>query len=150
LEAKWIVGIDCAVDPQRTGAAVGVLSGDHLSLKRVNLCSNDCLPAATAVEFVEGQRDVLFALDAPLGWPQALGIELSNHKAGGPLSTCADRLFRRDTDRFIKCRAGKQPLDVGADRTSFTDGRPAGFVGTQLRYSGLHCSSWICSTPLGT
>jgi predicted RNase H-like nuclease len=116
LEAKWIVGIDCAVDPQRTGAAVGVLSGEQLSLRRVRLCSSDCLPSSTAIEFVEDQRDVLFALDAPLGWPQALGVELRGHEAGGPLGTDADRLFRRDTDRFIKYHIGKQPLDVGADR----------------------------------
>jgi predicted RNase H-like nuclease len=116
LRAKWIVGIDCAVDPQRTGAAVGLLSGEHLSLRRVKLCSNDCLPPSTAVEFAEDQRDVLFALDAPLGWPQALGVELRDHEAGRPLGTGADRLFRRDTDRFIKRHIGKQPLDVGADR----------------------------------
>jgi predicted RNase H-like nuclease len=116
LEDKWIVGIDCAVDPERTGVAIGVLSGDHLSLGRAGLCSRACSPAATALEFADGRRDVLFALDAPLGWPQPLGVELSTHEAGRSLGTCADRLFRRETDRFIKCHVGKQPLDVGADR----------------------------------
>lgn len=116
MEDKWIVGLDCAVDPRHTGVAIGVLSGDCLSLKRAKLCSKECSPAATAVEFAEGRKDVLFAFDAPLGWPQSLGVELATHQAGRSLSTCADRLFRRDTDRFIKCHVGKQPLDVGADR----------------------------------
>ena len=63
---------------------------------------------------------MLLALDAPLGWPPALGGELGLHKAGNHLARPADELFRRETDRFVKRLTGKQPLDVGADRIART------------------------------
>jgi len=86
----------------------------------VKLCSVDCLPAATATGYAKGLDDILFALDSPLGWPEALGPELSRHEAGRPLRVSADLLFRRNTDRFIRAKIGKQSLDVGADRIART------------------------------
>lgn len=88
-------------------------------MRRVE-CPKDHPASDLAIKFAGDFKDVLFALDAPLGWPQALGAELRDHQAGGRLNSCADRLFRRDTDSFIKCRVGKQPLDVGADRIART------------------------------
>jgi hypothetical protein len=60
------------------------------------------------------------AFDSPLGWPDALGRGLSAHRAGEFIDTPPDELFRRRTDRFIKEKLGKQPLDVGADRIART------------------------------
>ena len=62
----------------------------------------------------------LLALDAPLGWPGPLADALANHYAGAEFDAEAHDLFRRATDRFIKQRIGKQPLDVGADRIART------------------------------
>jgi hypothetical protein len=120
LTDRWIVGIDCAVDPRSVGVAAGVLTRNRLSLTDVKLCSFDCLPGATAAGYAKGRSDILFALDAPLGWPQSLGPELSRHEAGRQLEISADHLFRRDTDRFIRLKVGKQSLDVGADRIART------------------------------
>ena len=66
------------------------------------------------------QMPALLAIDTPLGWPVRLGCALTNHRAGEPIAADADRLFRRDTDRFIKLKLGKTPLDVGADQIART------------------------------
>jgi predicted RNase H-like nuclease len=60
-------------------------------------------------------KQVLLAFDAPLGWPQALGTALYQHRAGGSLPPQADPLFRRATDQWVKRHLGKQPLEVGAN-----------------------------------
>jgi len=62
----------------------------------------------------------LIALDAPLGWPTELGRTLCEHQAGAPIHCQANMMFRRETDRFVRKRVGKQPLDVGADRIART------------------------------
>jgi hypothetical protein len=76
--------------------------------------------AATISGWLQECDQALIAIDAPLGWPSALGISLSRHEAGGPLVDEAHLLFRRATDRFIRARIGKQSLDVGADRIART------------------------------
>jgi predicted nuclease with RNAse H fold len=62
----------------------------------------------------------LLALDAPLGWPQELGATLEGHRAGAWIEPEADDLFSRATDRDVKRRLGKRPLEVGADRIART------------------------------
>jgi hypothetical protein len=62
----------------------------------------------------------VLALDAPLGWPASLGTALGAHHAGDRLGPDADLLFRRETDRVVRTRVGKQTLDVGADRIART------------------------------
>jgi hypothetical protein len=62
----------------------------------------------------------LLALDAPLGWPRSLSVALGKHRAGEPLESNANKMFRRETDRFIKEKTGKTSLDVGADRIART------------------------------
>jgi hypothetical protein len=58
---------------------------------------------------------VLIGLDAPLGWPRPLAASLIDHHAGQGLPTGANQLFARATDRVIRERLGKQPLEVGAN-----------------------------------
>lgn len=58
---------------------------------------------------------MLLALDAPLGWPAALGVTLASHRAGEPPEHAPDRLFHRRTDDWVRTRLGKRPLEVGAD-----------------------------------
>ena len=66
------------------------------------------------------EADSLIAIDAPLGWPIAMGSMLTEHKAGMSLDIDSHELFRRETDRFVKRRTGKQTLAVGADRIGRT------------------------------
>ena len=70
--------------------------------------------------WIQEDDKVIFAIDAPLGWPENLGTSLYYHFAGQELSVEANLLFHRETDRFIKKSLGKQPLDVGADRIART------------------------------
>ena len=72
---------------------------------------------------------MLLALDAPLGWPAPLGDALAGHRAGDPLDASAHALFRRATDRDVRARLGKQPLDVGADRIARTARAALGLLG---------------------
>lgn len=116
-----IVGVDCATDPTKVGLALGTFSGAQTTLEQVRLGSRVDGPAEIIVEWVQHRgTPVLLALDAPLGWPGPLAGVLANHYAGADLDAEAHDLFRRATDRFIKQRIGRQPLDVGADRIART------------------------------
>lgn len=112
-----IVGIDCATQPKRMGIARGRYTGE---------LTFDCVEVGGSstedrlVEWLGGDEQCLVAMDAPLGWPEALGDSLVDHSAGEALAADSHALFRRGTDRFIKARVGKQPLDVGADRIART------------------------------
>jgi hypothetical protein len=113
-----ILGIDCAVDPRRRGVARGRLRDGRCvvdSAWRGDRCD---LPALVREARTDGP--VLLALDAPLGWPSALGTELGRHRAGAPVTATADAMFRRHTDRMVAARLGKTPLDIGADRIART------------------------------
>jgi hypothetical protein len=49
-----------------------------------------------------------------------MGRVLFGHRAGMAVKLSANDLFRRHTDRVVRERIGKQPLDVGADRIART------------------------------
>lgn len=114
-----IIGIDCATDPKRTGLARAAWDGHRARVDRIALGGPDSLSEQLAA-WIPAHGPALLALDAPLGWPAALGAELSRHQAGGPLTSSADLLFRRETDRMIRQIFGRTPLDVGADRIART------------------------------
>ena len=118
----WVVvGVDCATQEERTGLAYGELDArGELELKRVTLGTAGESAAATVAGWIDGAQRYVVALDAPLGWPQALADALSDHRAGELIDTEAERLFRRDTDRFVQAQLGKLPLEVGADRIART------------------------------
>lgn len=115
-----IIGIDCAVDERNVGIAIGDYSD--------GICNLLLLPSRTQArpvhelvcDSINQSTQTLLALDAPLGWPIALGNALSNHVAGAGIDVSPNSLFRRGTDRFVKARFDKQPLDVGADRIART------------------------------
>jgi predicted RNase H-like nuclease len=115
-----MIGLDCATDDAKVGAALGKWRDGALSVQRVTLC--DRLAPAVVVRGWLGKADepVLLALDAPLGWPAPLAQTLVRHRAGDELSAGADQMFRRMTDRAIHKNVGKTPLDVGADRIART------------------------------
>jgi len=62
------------------------------------------------------------ALDAPLGWPQALEKALRGHRAGAALRFDADELFHRLTDDVVKkeLKLKQNPMEVGADKIART------------------------------
>jgi predicted RNase H-like nuclease len=115
-----VVGIDAATDARRTGIAFATWS-PHVT--RVAAArpgeSADDLARHSAAWVADSQR-WLIAIDAPLGWPTPLGQRLPSHRAGAPLGADPDQLFSRHTDRAIRERVGKTPLEVGADRIART------------------------------
>ena len=131
-----VVGIDCAVDPRNVGLALGRWTGTRLSI--IELASGRDGVDDTILRWL-GNRPSVLAFDAPLGWPNALGHELSAHQAGDLVTAPPNEFFRRDTDRFVKEHIGKQSLDVGADRIA----RSSGFL---YREEG---SPWAVSVAAG-
>ena len=115
-----IIGIDCATEPRNVGLAHARLCGRGCELVAAELGKRRPSPAQTVAKWLKDSGPTLLALDAPLGWPSDLGGSLFHHEAGKPLVPDPNLLFRRETDRSIKERIGKQPLDVGADRIART------------------------------
>lgn len=118
----WIVvGVDCATEEERIGLAYGVVDdAGELRLRRATLGTAGESAAATVAGWIEGASKYVVALDAPLGWPSALASALGQHRAGEAIHEEPERLFRRDTDRFVQRELGKLPLAVGADRIART------------------------------
>lgn len=116
-----IIGIDCATQQKNTGPAAAVIDNERLMVREVRCASAQSSAASIVALWIEEAKgNALLALDAPLGWPIALGSALALHRAGEPLTVEANLLFRRQTDREIYARLGKSPLDVGADRIART------------------------------
>ncbi|MCK4642304.1 DUF429 domain-containing protein [bacterium] len=118
MENITIIGIDCATQNTNIGLALATYSsGNKLKLKEVTKGSKQINPINVICGWCEKDIEgkVLFALDAPLGWPQAMSQELANHKAGNIIKTDRNTLFCRKTDRMIKKIFGKTPLEVGAN-----------------------------------
>ena len=116
-----IIGIDCATNPTDVGIAFGRFYNGHTVVERVEQGSRREEPAAIVATWLKEQDDpTLLALDAPLGWPNALAEKLPVHAAGRKFTSSANSLFRRSTDMFIREKIGKQSLDVGADRIART------------------------------
>ncbi|MBT8492379.1 MAG: DUF429 domain-containing protein [Deltaproteobacteria bacterium] len=115
-----IVGIDCATDPSKVGLALGEVEGGRPKLWEVAVANRGDSVAEVVSRGTRAIGGVLLALDAPLGWPQAMTDALPNHRAGEPIGMEANQLFRRHTDRVVKEQLGRTPLDVGADRIART------------------------------
>nr|WP_320049426.1 DUF429 domain-containing protein [uncultured Desulfuromonas sp.] len=109
------IGIDCATRPQKTGVALGVLHDDRVIIERCAVGDRHHGALDLILDWVSRDDEVILGLDAPLGWPEAMGRQLVNHQAGMALSSEAHAMFRRYTDTEIKQRLGKQPLDVGSN-----------------------------------
>ncbi|MCA9838436.1 MAG: DUF429 domain-containing protein [Trueperaceae bacterium] len=114
-----VIGIDCATDWSRIGVAFGRVIAGKITIEVMEPASTDALAQIISLNLAKGKK-ILLALDAPLGWPSALGQNLAEHQAGAVISIEANKLFRRDTDEFVRARIGKQSLDVGADRIART------------------------------
>ena len=115
----YLVGIDCSTNPRDVGIALAEL-GDTIRVCEVHTGTKDPWRKVADWLLARDTQSALIALDAPLGWPSALANELTSHSAGSPVRTHSNEVFRRFTDRHIKCSIGQQPLDVGADRIART------------------------------
>ncbi len=116
-----ILGVDCSTDPKKTGLALAELGDDGiLHVEKCRTGSKKEAPHEIAIGWLDGCENVIFAMDAPLGWPELLAKHLAPHQAGEPLNVDSNKLFRRLTDDEIHRRLGKRPLDVAADRIART------------------------------
>lgn len=88
-----VIGIDCAAQPENVGIAVGRRSRGVTRVETVRSGKRmgwDGLVMHT-VDLIEKEASgsVLVALDAPLGWPQAIAETLPAHFAGQMSTTNA-------------------------------------------------------------
>jgi len=131
-----IVGLDAAADLNNFGYVVC-----RFTRGRLELLAADVLGALARVKEIVGDHrhddsKVLLAIDAPLGWPTALGEALQAHQAGEAIDVEPNDLFRRVTDKATKALVGKQPLDVGADRIARSAWRALNVLAEFRRCSG--------------
>lgn len=112
-----LIGIDCATDHRKVGLARGRAVGRGAPiLSDVHAPSSDEDLVETLVGWLTCSRSAsLLAFDAPLGWPAPLSDGLAGHRAGRAITGEPDELFSRATDRFVRARLGKRPLEVGAN-----------------------------------
>lgn len=115
-----VIGIDCATEAKKVGLAMGVYRDRSITLLETKLGSDGNSIVEIIKDWIQEDDKVVLAIDAPLGWPEDLGKSLCNHLAGQALAVNSNLMFRRETDRFIKDKVKKQPLDVGADRIART------------------------------
>ena len=115
-----LIGIDCATQPNKMGLALGELDGDRLWIKACRTGNRNEAPASIVCSWLKPGETAVLALDAPLGWPLAIGRALASHQAGAAMGATAHSLFRRQCDDDIYERFGKRPLEVGANFISRT------------------------------
>ena len=133
---QCVIGIDCATLAERTGLARARRRADSWVVDDVVLGSRSRPPAATLTEWLRDEPHTLIALDAPLGWPVALGTALVAHGAGDAIMADPAALFTRATDHAVRARYGKRPLDVGADRIARTARAALGLLAAARRETG--------------
>ena len=113
--ATVVIGIDCATEPKKVGVAVAIASREKLELEALfpagQRTSETTVPGLVAGRVKSAQNagtPVLLALDAPLGWPDAMHRELAEHSAGRPLATGRQRMFSRRTDPVCLSAHGQE------------------------------------------
>jgi len=115
-----IIGIDCAVQDKNVGLALASFDGREAHIDQVAVGLKEGAVVDIVADWISHHPPALLALDAPLGWPKGLRQGLRGHKAGKPIRLEPNDMFRRETDKEVKRRTNKQPLDVGADRIART------------------------------
>lgn len=120
MPCRQILGIDAAVDPRNIGFALLEHRSGRWRVTAAQTGTKDSDPAEAAHKLLNIEQPLLVAIDAPLGWPEALKDSLGAHQAGTAMAHEANELFARDTDRHVQKATGRKPLDVGADRIART------------------------------
>ena len=149
-----IIGIDCAAQPENVGIALGRRSHGATRIEAVR--SGKRMGWDGVVEHTAGlikkeaSGSALIALDAPLGWPQALAETLPAHFAGRAPRFTANEMFRRRTDDVVKEKLNKQPLDVGADKIARATHAALRFLDLLREATGLAVPlAWSPGQPTG-
>jgi hypothetical protein len=134
---RTVIGIDCSTGARKVGIARAIEASHGWDILNVTACSADRRPVDVVAEWIDAAPGkVLLALDAPLGWPIALGRSLVDHRAGAVIDVPANKLFRRATDEFVRQELSKQSLDVGADRIARTAHWTLAFLGELRQAAG--------------
>ncbi len=69
---KALIGIDCATQPSKTGLALGIIEGGKIRIKECCVGSKKNPPSEIVAAWIQHYDTYIIALDAPLGWAQAL------------------------------------------------------------------------------
>ena len=96
-----VVGIDSATAAKKVGIALADCDESRCALVAVELGESQELLARKIASWLPSAGSALLALDAPLGWPAALGPALVQHVAGEPVGQNPGLLFRRSIQRPI-------------------------------------------------
>lgn len=147
-----LIGIDCATKANKVGIAMGSLAEDGRVIVTDAWRGSAAKGGdwqAVVKQRVEAATNVLIALDAPLGWPRAMGAALAVHKAGASIDlppsshskvSPDDQMFVRETDLMVRERIKKitknkdgsrqemRPLEVGANLIARTAYSALGFL----------------------
>ena len=110
-----IIGIDCATKQTKIGLAFALYQDGKAIVRDVKIGSETTTVLATIKDWLASGKLTLLALDAPLGWPTDLGVNLRLHKAGECINVDPDIMFSRYTDRKLWPRLSRKPLEVGAN-----------------------------------
>ena len=94
--AICIIGVDCATDVKKVGLARGFLAGQDLTIDKLAKPKAGQSVSGIVREWLDPEVTTLLAIDAPLGWPEALGRQLNAHTAGESISEDPNVLFRRE------------------------------------------------------
>jgi hypothetical protein len=114
---RTIIGVEFSASSGRVCCAQGSFADGRTAVTEIEECSGGEDTAAVVAEWIRSSpHRALIALDAPLGWPAALGTMMSEHRAGQALEGRPEELFRRRTDHFVGALMGEHPLGVGVDR----------------------------------
>jgi len=110
-----IIGIDCATKQRNIGLAFASYQDSKAIVHNVKVGSETTTVLTIIKEWLALGDLTLLALDAPLGWPTDLGMNLHLHKAGECIDVDPDIMFSRYTDRNLWPRLPNKPLEVGAN-----------------------------------
>lgn len=132
-----IIGVDCATQKKKTGLSLATYEEGQCCLQEARTGEGEKSVAEIISDWLLEGETFLLALDAPLGWPVHLGEELHSHQAGESIYVEPNKLFRRMTDKYVKGKIGKVPLDVGADRIARTAHTALSLVGELRELNGM-------------
>jgi len=110
----YLIGLDCAAQHSKFGVALGSLGPSGMQIHKVETNNKNVVPVI--VQWIKTYQPRILAFDAPMGWPATLGEALGDHCAGIMLPFESDDLFHRETDKFVRKKLNKRPLEVGADK----------------------------------
>lgn len=108
-----VIGIDAATQARNVGLARSVAAGSRIEVEEALTPSSNAEAVDTVAHWCDGPT--LLAIDAPLGWPSAMGRALASHRAGDAIEAPAHDVFRRLTDDRVHEIFRKRPLDVGSN-----------------------------------